>query len=66
MDFKQTIGEVHPSLGDSEGSNNISNGTIELLAAAIQRLRGVKIKRMQMVKSVLHFQFPVCVIYYPF
>ncbi|EXC20900.1 hypothetical protein L484_012976 [Morus notabilis] len=52
MDFKQTIGEVHPSLGDSEGSNNLSNGTIELLAAAIQRLRGVKIKRMQMLQDL--------------
>lgn len=50
MDFKQTISEVHPSLGDSEGFKNISNGTIELLAAAIQRLRGVKIQRMQRVR----------------
>ena len=50
MDFKQTISEVHPSLGDSEGSKNISNATIELLVAAIQRLRGVKIQRMQRVK----------------
>lgn len=49
MDFKQTISEVHPSL-DSEGFKNISNGTIELLAAAIQRLRGVKIQRMQRVR----------------
>lgn len=52
MDFKQTISEVHPSLGDSEGSKNISNGTIELLAAAIQRLRGVKIQRMQRLQDL--------------
>ena len=55
MDFKQTISEVHPSLGDSEVPKSISNGTIELLAAAIQKLRGVKIQRMQRVNCVLYF-----------
>ncbi|PON59969.1 Microtubule-associated protein, MAP65/Ase1/PRC [Trema orientale] len=52
MDFKQTISEVHPSLGDSEVPKNISNGTIELLAAAIQKLRGVKIQRMQRLQDL--------------
>lgn len=49
MDFKQTVNEVHPSLGDSDASKNISNATIEQLAAAITQLRGVKIQRMQRV-----------------
>lgn len=53
MDFKQTIGEIHPSLADSEVPKNISNATIELLAAAIQKLRAVKIQRMQRVNFVL-------------
>ncbi|KAL5570031.1 hypothetical protein UlMin_026606 [Ulmus minor] len=52
MDFKQTISEVHPSLGDFEGSKNISNGMIELLVATIQRLREVKIQRMQRLQDL--------------
>ena len=49
MDFQQTVNEVHPSLGDSDGRKNISNATIEQLAAAIKTLRGVKMQRMQRV-----------------
>lgn len=49
MDFKHTVGEVHPSLYDKEGSQSISNDTIERLAVAIQRLREIKIQRMQKV-----------------
>lgn len=58
MDFNQTVKEVHPSLSDSEGSKNISNETIEKLAAAIQKLREVKLQRMQRVRicSVFSFQ----------
>ncbi|XP_052186489.1 65-kDa microtubule-associated protein 3-like [Diospyros lotus] len=53
MDFKQTVNEVHPSLGnDSEGSKNISNDTIERLSTAIQRFREVKIQRMQRLQDL--------------
>nr|XP_027110444.1 65-kDa microtubule-associated protein 3-like [Coffea arabica]XP_027110445.1 65-kDa microtubule-associated protein 3-like [Coffea arabica] len=52
MDFKETVDEVHPSLGESEGTKNISNDTIEQLAAAIQRLREIKIQRMQRLQDL--------------
>ncbi|KAL6008517.1 hypothetical protein ACLOJK_034029 [Asimina triloba] len=52
MDFKQTIGEVHPGLDDSEGTRSISDDTIERLAAAIQKLREVKIQRMQRLQDL--------------
>ncbi|XP_059629457.1 65-kDa microtubule-associated protein 3-like [Cornus florida] len=52
MDFKQTINEVHPSLGDSEGSKNISNDMIDQLATTIQRLRDVKVQRMQRLQDL--------------
>lgn len=51
VDFKQIVTEVHPSLGDSEESKNISNDTIEQLAAAIRKLRDVKLQRMQRVNN---------------
>ncbi|KAK1305744.1 65-kDa microtubule-associated protein 3 [Acorus calamus] len=51
MDFKCTVGEVHPSLGDSDGSKNISNDTIEKLGIVIERLRKIKIQRMQKVEA---------------
>ncbi|XVE64112.1 hypothetical protein DITRI_Ditri07aG0075600 [Diplodiscus trichospermus] len=47
MDFKLTATELHPSLGNSEGSRSISNNTIEQLGAAIKKLREAKIQRMQ-------------------
>ncbi|XP_057951864.1 65-kDa microtubule-associated protein 3 [Malania oleifera] len=50
MDFKQTAGAVHPSLGDPEG--NISNGTTEQLAVEIQRLREIKIQRMHRLQDL--------------
>ncbi|KAL3521451.1 hypothetical protein ACH5RR_019600 [Cinchona calisaya] len=52
MDFKQTVGEVHPSLGESEGTKNISNDTIEQLAAAIQSFREIKMQRMQRLQDL--------------
>lgn len=52
MDFQQTVNEVHPSLGDLEGPKSISNNTIESLAVAIQRLREVKIQRMQRLQDL--------------
>jgi len=55
MDFKHTASEVHTSFGDSGGSRDISNQTIQLLAAAIHKLREVKIHRMQRVSIGLNF-----------
>ncbi|KAL6509467.1 hypothetical protein OROGR_022777 [Orobanche gracilis] len=52
LDFEQTVSEVHPSLGDPESSKNISNDTIEKLGTAIQRLREVKIQRMQQLQDL--------------
>ncbi|KAJ0100034.1 hypothetical protein Patl1_19959 [Pistacia atlantica] len=51
-DFKPTVSEVHPSLGDSEGSRSISNDTIERLTIAIHKLREVKIQRMQKLQDL--------------
>ncbi|GFP88303.1 65-kda microtubule-associated protein 3 [Phtheirospermum japonicum] len=52
LDFEQTASEIHPSLGESEGSKNISNDTIEKLGTAIQKLREVKIQRMQQLQDL--------------
>uniref|UniRef100_A0A0V0HH96 Putative ovule protein n=1 Tax=Solanum chacoense TaxID=4108 RepID=A0A0V0HH96_SOLCH len=52
MDFKHTVNEVHPSLGESEGTKNISNDTIQHLAAAIGRLREVKLLRMKRLQEL--------------
>lgn len=53
VDFKQTVTEVHPSLGDdSEGTRNMSNETIERLTTTIQRLREVKLQRMQRLQDL--------------
>ena len=51
IDFKQTVSDVHPSLDEDEVPRNISNTIIERLALAIQRLREIKIERMQKVRS---------------
>ncbi|PHT68895.1 65-kDa microtubule-associated protein 3 [Capsicum annuum] len=52
MDFKHTINEVDPSLGESEETKNICNDTIQNLAAAIQRLQEVKLQRMQRLQDL--------------
>lgn len=52
VDFKQIVTEVHPSLVDSESSKSISNDTIEQLAAAIRKLREVKLQRMQRLQDI--------------
>ncbi|CAM0954042.1 unnamed protein product [Alopecurus aequalis] len=52
IDFKQTVSDVHPSLDEDEVPRNISNTTIESLALAIQRLRELKIKRMQKLQDL--------------
>ena len=48
LDFKQTVSEIHPRLGEPEGKD-ISNGTIEQLRTAIQRMKEVKTQRKQQV-----------------
>jgi protein regulator of cytokinesis 1 len=55
LDFKQIVSEVHPSLGNSEGSKSVNNDTINQLALAIQELRGVKLQRMQKVWNITLF-----------
>ncbi|KAK4489456.1 hypothetical protein RD792_005265 [Penstemon davidsonii] len=52
LDFKQTVSEIHPSLGESESPKQISNDTIQKLGTAIQRLREVKIQRMQQLQDL--------------
>lgn len=52
LDFKQTVSEVHPSLGNSEGSRSVNNDTISQLALVIQELRGVKLQRMQKLQDL--------------
>ncbi|KAL9348464.1 hypothetical protein Peur_059830 [Populus x canadensis] len=50
MDFKQTIHDIHPSLDDSQGVKDLTDDTIKKLSAEIQRLREVKIQRMQKLR----------------
>lgn len=52
MDFKETIKEIHPSLDDSKGTKNVSIKTMERLSTSIQRLREVKIKRLQKLQEL--------------
>ncbi|XP_057476328.1 65-kDa microtubule-associated protein 3-like isoform X2 [Actinidia eriantha] len=53
IDVKQTINEIHPSLGnDSEGMKNINNDTIEQLGTSIQQLRELKLQRMQRLQDL--------------
>ncbi|KAK1304101.1 65-kDa microtubule-associated protein 3 [Acorus calamus] len=52
MDFKCTVEEVHPSLGESDRSKNMSNDTIERLGIVIERLREIKMQRMQKLQDL--------------
>ncbi|KAI9111994.1 hypothetical protein K1719_016890 [Acacia pycnantha] len=52
LDFKQTLCDLNPSLGDSEGSKSVSNDTIRQLDAATQKLREVKLQRMQKLQDL--------------
>lgn len=52
MDFIQTVHEIHPGLAETDGTKSISNDAIRRIAAAIERLREVKIERMQRVSLV--------------
>ncbi|XP_047970517.1 65-kDa microtubule-associated protein 3-like [Salvia hispanica] len=51
LDFKQTVSEIHPRLGEPEGKD-ISNGTIEQLRTAIQRMKEVKTQRKQQLQDL--------------
>lgn len=51
MDSRHIAGGIHSTLNETEGTKDISNHTIEKLAAAIQSLREVKIQRMQRVEA---------------
>ncbi|XP_035541657.1 65-kDa microtubule-associated protein 9-like [Juglans regia] len=57
VDSKKILTEVHPSLRDSERSTNLSNCTIEQLAAAIQKWREVKLQRMQRLQDLGALEF---------
>ncbi|KAI3471067.1 hypothetical protein Pfo_027730 [Paulownia fortunei] len=52
LDFKKTVSEIHPSLEEAEGSKSISNCSIEQLGTAIQKLRELKIQRMQQLQDL--------------
>ncbi|KAM7491715.1 hypothetical protein LguiA_034636 [Lonicera macranthoides] len=52
IDYKQTVTEVHSSFGESEGTKSITSDTIERLATTIQRLREVKLQRMQRLQDL--------------
>ncbi|XP_022928777.1 65-kDa microtubule-associated protein 3-like [Cucurbita moschata] len=52
MDFKQTVNEFHPTLGDPEGPFTLTSESIETLAAAITNLREVKLRRMQRLQDL--------------
>ncbi|KAL8539634.1 hypothetical protein ACS0TY_001298 [Phlomoides rotata] len=52
LDFKQIVSEIHPSLLEPEAPKNISNDTIAQLGATMQRLREVKLERMQQLQDL--------------
>ena len=48
IDFKKMVTKIHPSLGnDFEGTKSLTNKTIMGLTSTIQRLREIKMKRIQ-------------------
>ncbi|KAF9668842.1 hypothetical protein SADUNF_Sadunf14G0045400 [Salix dunnii] len=50
--FKQTIHDIHPSLDDSQGAQDLTDDTIKKFTAEIQRLREVKIQRLQKLRDL--------------
>ncbi|KAL3615601.1 hypothetical protein CASFOL_041262 [Castilleja foliolosa] len=52
MDFKSTVGSVHPTLVDSSGTKSINTDTIKSLSATISTLKGVKLQRMQRLQEL--------------
>ena len=52
IDFKKAVTKIHHTLGnDSEGTKSLTNKTIMGLTSTIQRLREIKMKRMQWFKK---------------
>ncbi|XP_071732686.1 65-kDa microtubule-associated protein 3-like [Rutidosis leptorrhynchoides] len=52
LEFNQTCLEIHPGLAETEGTNIVSNDVIARLASAIERIREVKIERMQRIQNL--------------
>ncbi|KAF3961873.1 hypothetical protein ACB098_06G194100 [Castanea mollissima] len=52
MDFRHIAGEIHSTLKETDGTRDISDHTIEKLAAAIQSLREIKIQRIQRLRNL--------------
>ncbi|KAK9672750.1 hypothetical protein RND81_12G121600 [Saponaria officinalis] len=52
LDFKETIGEVHPTLAGSEETHSINTETLQQLESAIVKLRELKLERMQRLQDL--------------
>uniref|UniRef100_A0A7N0V6D8 Uncharacterized protein n=1 Tax=Kalanchoe fedtschenkoi TaxID=63787 RepID=A0A7N0V6D8_KALFE len=52
LDINHVVKEAHPSLCEPEGVKSISDDTIKQLAVAIERLREVKLQRMQKLQDL--------------
>ncbi|CAA7021017.1 unnamed protein product [Microthlaspi erraticum] len=52
MDFQEVVGQVNPTLNDPEGPRSLSDHTIEKLGALVQKLREVKIQRLQKLQGL--------------
>ncbi|XP_023633167.1 65-kDa microtubule-associated protein 3 [Capsella rubella] len=52
MDFNEVVGQVNPTLSDPEGPRSLSDHTIEKLGNAVQKLREIKIQRMQRLQDL--------------
>ncbi|XP_050249882.1 65-kDa microtubule-associated protein 3 [Quercus robur] len=52
MDFRHIAGEIHSTLKETDGTRDISDHTLEKLAATIQSLREIKIQRMQRLRDL--------------
>lgn len=55
MDFRHIAGEIHSTLKETDGTRDISDHTLEKLAATIQSLREIKIQRMQRVSTSISY-----------
>ncbi|KAL1222213.1 65-kDa microtubule-associated protein 3 [Cardamine amara subsp. amara] len=52
MDFNEVVGQVNPTLSDPEGPRSLNDQTIGKLGDAVQKLREVKIQRMQRLQDL--------------
>ncbi|KAL0710375.1 hypothetical protein Bca4012_017353 [Brassica carinata] len=52
MDFNEVVSQVNSTLTDPEGPRSLSDHTIKNLDAAVQKLREVKIQRMQKLQDL--------------